>query len=298
MATAVIVHGGAGQIDVGDCSSRKEGLRAAREAAWTVLQNGGGAVQAAVAAVVALEDDPQFNAGYGSVLNRDGFVEMDAAVMTAEERAFGAVAAVRDVKNPILLALEVLNSEHVLLAAEGASRFARERGIPSYDPARLTTQRQMQRWRRARRKELVEKSGTVGAVAMDAEGRMAAATSTGGMLDKRVGRVGDTPLPGAGNYAAAGLGAASGTGHGEYFARALAALRAVEALRNVDGDEAVRLAVAEVAGLGGHGGIILLDSAGITWWSHDIPYMGVAWRDSRGEGAACGKNEAAKMRGE
>jgi len=284
---AVIVHGGAGAVPESEFAGRIDVLREARQAAWKIVLSGGDAVSAAVAAVVILEDSPLFNAGTGSALNREGFVEMDAAVMDGETRAFGGVAAVRDVKNPVLLAREVMNSEHVLLACEGASRFARERGIPAYDPARLIAERQIERWQKARRRGPAEKSGTVGAAVMDASGRLAAATSTGGMVDQRLGRVGDTPLPGAGNYAEAGLGAASGTGYGEYFMRSLATYRAVSALRQLEPQEALRQAVADLAGLGGHGGIILVDSAGKTYWHYDTESMCTAWRDATGEGAAC-----------
>jgi len=284
---AVIVHGGAGAVPEDEFADRLQVLQEARQAAWEIVNKGGDAVSAVVAAVVILEDSPLFNAGTGSALNREGFVEMDAAVMDGETRAFGGVAAVRDVKNPVVLAREVMNSEHVLLACEGASRFARERGIPAYDPARLITERQIERWQKARRRASGEKSGTVGAAVMDASGRLAAATSTGGMVDQRLGRVGDTPLPGAGNYAEAGLGAASGTGYGEYFMRSLATYRAVSALRRLKPQDALQQAVVELASLGGHGGIILVDSGGRTYWHHDTESMCTAWRDSNGEGAAC-----------
>jgi len=289
MEPAVIVHGGAGAVDEAEFAGRREGLRSAREAAWRVLEAGGSAVEAAVAAVVILEDNPLFNAGLGSALNRDGEVEMDASVMDGTTRAFGGVAAVRDVKNPVELALEVMRSEHDLLVCEGASRFARERGIPSHRPEELITSRQLERWRKARRSGRGEKSGTVGAVVMDAGGRLAAATSTGGMVDQRAGRVGDTPLPGAGTYAESGLGAASGTGYGEYFMRALATYRAVSALPKMPPQEALAAALGQVAGLGGHGGMILIDANGRTYWLHDTPAMCVAWRDAAGEGDSCRK---------
>jgi len=284
----VVVHGGAGRVDPATWDDRVAAVVRARDAAWSRLASGASALEAAVEAVRRLEDDPLFNAGVGAALNREGFAELDAAVMDGEERAFGAVAAVRDVRNPVELALEVLRSEHVLLAGEGASRFARERGIPACDPRELVTERQRERWRRARRGEAAERSGTVGAVVLDAAGRLAAASSTGGMVDQRVGRVGDTPLPGAGVYAEAGLGAATATGHGEYFARALASWRAVLALRERDPDEAVRHALNEVERLGGRGGLILVDARGRTAWAKTTPEMSVAWRSAEGEGAQIG----------
>jgi len=284
---AVIVHGGAGVVPEGEFALRLQVLEEARQAAWNILVGGGDAVSAAVAAVVVLEDSPLFNAGTGSALNREGFVELDAAVMDGENRAFGGVAAVRDVRNPVVLAREVMNSEHVLLACEGASRFARERGIPAYDPDELITERQIERWQKARRRGSGEKTGTVGVAVMDASGRLAAATSTGGMVDQRLGRIGDTPLPGAGNYAEAGLGAASGTGYGEYFMRSLATYRVVSALRQLEPQEALQQAVADLASLGGHGGIILVDATGKSHWQYNTESMCTAWRDAASEGAAC-----------
>jgi len=287
MLPAVIVHGGAGAVAEAEFADRLEGLRSAREAAWSALAAGGTAIEAVVEAVAILEDNPLFNAGLGSALNRDGEVEMDASVMDGSTRAFGGVAAVRDVKNPVKLAFEVMESEHDLLVCEGASRFARERGIPAWRPDELVTPSQIERWRRARKSARGEKSGTVGAVAIDVSGGLAAATSTGGMVDQRVGRVGDTPLPGAGNYAESGLGAASGTGYGEYFMRALAAYRAVSALREMSAQAALVGALKEVAKLGGHGGMILVDTRGRTYWLHNTPTMCVAWRDAAGEGDSC-----------
>jgi len=268
-----------------DWTSRLVGVSRARDAAWRLLEQGADALRAAVEAVRLLEDDPQFNAGVGSALNRDGFAELDAAVMDGETLGFGAVAAVRDVKNPVLLALEVLNSEHVLLAGEGASRFARERGLPACDPRELVTERQLERWTAARRRALEERSGTVGAVVLDAGGRLAAATSTGGMVDQRVGRVGDTPLPGAGTYAEAGLGAVSATGHGEFLARALASYRAAASLGDRSPQEALRAALDAVGRLGGSGGLILVDARGRVAWAQTTPEMSVAWRTPADEGA-------------
>ncbi len=285
---AVVVHGGAGRVERSSWRERIDAVVRARDAAWAQLQDGAGALAAAVEAVRLLEDDPLFNAGVGAALNREGFAELDAAVMDGEGRSFGAVAAVRDVRNPVELALEVMRSEHVLLVGEGASRFARERGIPACDPRELVTERQRERWRRARRGGAAERSGTVGAVVRDADGRLAAASSTGGMVDQRVGRVGDTPLPGAGTYAEAGLGAATATGHGEFFARALASLRAVHALQEHDANEAVRIALEEVGRLGGRGGLILVDADGRTAWARTTPEMSVAWRSSEGAGAQIG----------
>ena len=280
----ILVHGGAGRIEPEWEEAVLSGVKRARDAGWAVLASGGSALEAAVEAVRVLEDDPAFNAGTGSALNRQGFVEMDAAVMIGEGLRFGGVAAVRDVKNPILLAREVMDSEHILLSGEGASLFARERGIPRYPPEALVTERALARWQRIRRQG-GRTSGTVGAVALDAQGRLAAATSTGGIVDKRVGRVGDTPLVGAGTYAEAGLGAASATGEGEFLARALVAYRAVAALKTRSPEEAADEALALARELGGQGGLILLAADGSFAAVHTSPQMSHAWRGPEGEGA-------------
>ncbi len=281
----ILVHGGAGRVPKAHESEVLAGVAAARDRGWEVLSDGGSALDAVVAAVVFLEDHPRFNAGTGSALNRQGFVEADAAVMDGATLGFGAVAAVRDVKNPVLLAREVMASEHILLAGEGASLFARERGIPAVDPAGLITDEALARWREARRRR-VRSSGTVGAVALDRQGRLAAATSTGGIVDKRVGRIGDTPLVGAGTYAEAPLGAASVTGEGEFLARALVAYRAVVALREADPEDAARQALLQARHLGGEGGIILLAGDGRFAAVHTSPQMSHAWRTPEGEGSA------------
>ncbi len=281
----ILVHGGAGSVERKDEEMVLLGVRRSRDAGWRVLERGGSALDAVVEAVRVLEDDPHFNAGTGAALNRQGFPEFDAAVMVGDGLRFGAVGAVRDVRNPVLLAREVMDSEHILLVAEGASLFARERGIPATPPEELISERALRRWQRARRSSL-GKSGTVGAVAVDRDGQLAAATSTGGILDKRVGRVGDTPLLGAGTYAEAGLGAASATGEGEYLARALVAYRAVAALDTLPPEEAAWRALELARRLGGQGGLILLAADGRFAAVHTAPQMSYAWRGPEGEGAA------------
>ena len=236
MTIALIAHGGAGNIRPGGEERAVEGLRAAVEAGREVLRGGGSALDAVCAAVVALEDNPAYNAGTGSCLNYDGFVEMDACVMESRERRAGAVAALQRVKNPILVARKVMEeTDHVMLAGEGAQRFARVMGFGDHDP--ITEQRRAD-WqdkkrriaevlgskslnvRRFLREHPAYSGGTVGAAALDRQGVLAAATSTGGVTLKLVGRVGDTPIVGAGNYASEHV-AASATGTGEYVMRAL-----------------------------------------------------------------------------
>lgn len=208
--TAIVVHGGAGQVAPERHARLREGVRAAAEAGEAILAAGGSALDAVVAAVRVLEDDPEFNAGRGSVLTREATVETDAAVMDGEHQRIGAVGAVPDLGCAIALARAVLDGgEHALLAGPAAWKFAAEVGITPAPPGALVTPRQLERLK-----------GTVGAVARDAAGRFASATSTGGISGKRVGRVGDTPIPGAGTWADRRV-AISATGDGEAILRVL-----------------------------------------------------------------------------
>jgi beta-aspartyl-peptidase (threonine type) len=275
MSWAVVVHGGAGEWDPARHDAALAGTRAAAALAARDLQEGRSALDAAVAAVVALEDDPLFNAGTGSVLNRDGDVEMDASVATGHDLGFGAVAALRRVRNPILVARKVLEcSGHVLLAGEGALRFAREQGFEDYDPA--TTQARAE-WQRAQNARL----GTVGAVALDGGGRLAAATSTGGMLLKLPGRVGDSPLPGAGTYATAHA-AVSATGRGELIMRALAAKSICDFVENGHSvrDALKRILAVMRAGVGADAGFIAISHDGSVASAHETAFMVHAWATS------------------
>jgi beta-aspartyl-peptidase (threonine type) len=211
---AIVVHGGCGRWEGRDARAALRGVRAAVAAGRGVLAAGGSALDAVCAAVVVLEDDPLFNAGTGSTLNREGDAEMDASVMTGESLRCGAVAVIRRVRNPVLVARRVMEATpHVLLAGRGATAFARREGFRDYDP--ITPESRL-RFRGALAGEAAR--GTVGAVARDADGRLAAATSTGGIALKLPGRVGDSPVPGAGNYATR-FAAASATGRGELMLR-------------------------------------------------------------------------------
>ena len=235
MPIALIAHGGAGNLRPGSDDNAIAGMRLAVEAGRAILLAGGSALDAVCATVVALEDNPIFNAGTGSVLNIDGFCELDACVMESRGARAGAVAALQRVKNPVLVARKVMEeTDHVMLAGEGAQRFARIMGFGDHDPVtaarradwhdkkgrldevlggKLTTRRFL--------KDHPEYAGgTVGAAAVDSAGMLAAATSTGGVTMKLVGRVGDTPIVGAGNYASEHV-AASATGTGEFVMRSL-----------------------------------------------------------------------------
>ena len=286
MSSSLIVHGGAGDwsADDGDGEALVGACRAAAQAGFEILRAGGSALDAATAAVVVLEDDPRFNAGTGSALTAEGEVECDASVMCGDGRA-GAVGALRDVKNPIRLARMVMErTPHVLLVGAGASAFAVECGVPSLAPQALVTERMRDKWRAAlARAAAAPSGGTVGCVARDAAGHVAAATSTGGMMLKRLGRVGDSAVIGAGTYADDGAGAVSCTGVGEAFIKAAAAKQAVEALRaGRSPSEAAREVLPLVRRHGGSGGLICVDTAGRVGLAFDTSGMAHAWIDTDG----------------
>lgn len=253
---ALIAHGGAGRWRPGTDDDAVEGLRAAVRAGRDILAAGGSSLDAVCATVVALEDNPIYNAGTGAVLNFDGFCELDAAVMESSASRMGAVAALQRVKNPVLVARRVMEeTDHVMLAGEGAQRFARVMGFPDYDPVTPARRADWQdkrgrveevlgpealRMRRFLKDHPEYAGGTVGAAAVDAHGVLAAATSTGGVTLKLVGRVGDSPLAGAGNYACAHV-AASATGTGEFVMRSLAARAIAERMeRGIALEQAMR----------------------------------------------------------
>jgi beta-aspartyl-peptidase (threonine type) len=286
---AIIVHGGAGADPADGREELRGGVRAAAAAGWHVLAAGGHALDAVEAAVRALEDHPRFNAGRGSVLTSAGTVEMDASIMEGERLDCGAVAAVSGIANPVTLARRVLESgRHVLMVGPGAVAFAREVGVPECDPASLITDRQRRRFANqpapAVAPELARETragaaGTVGAVALDRHGAVAAATSTGGTWGKRPGRVGDSALIGGGTYADRTIGGVSCTGDGEAIIRIVLARRALDYLKEADDPEyAAHIAVDLLVEEGrGQGGLILLDWRGRTGYAHSTPLMPVAW---------------------
>jgi beta-aspartyl-peptidase (threonine type) len=288
---AIVVHGGAGAPAPDEPSSggpdapRLEGVRRACAAGYEILRRGGSALDAVEAAVRALEDDPLFNAGTGATLTAAGDVELDASIMDGETLRCGAVAVVKDVKNPVSLARAVMErTEHVLLAGPGASAFAREVGLPPHDNALLVTPRQRARWEAARCSSAASKTGTVGAVARDARGHLAAATSTGGMSMKLPGRVGDTPLVGCGNYADDALAAVSCTGHGERIVQLTLARHAADLVgRGLTAAEAAREAVLLLRRrVGGDGGLIVVGPRGEVGFAHNTPAMSRAWTAADG----------------
>ncbi len=270
-----------GVLSAADDAAGRAGLHAALAAGGDVLSGGGSAIDAVEAAVRVMEDDPVFNAGRGSVFTAEGRIECDAAIMDGATRAAGAVAGVRTTRHPVTLAREVMtNSAHVFLAGAGADSFGRAHGIEAAEPAWFATAE--------RRRQLDEilanpdapfdsgmKYGTVGAVAVDDAGHVAAATSTGGLTGKRWGRVGDSPLIGAGTYADDRAAAVSCTGAGEFFIRLgvaheLCALVRLADARVVDAAAAM---IAELGAMGGKGGLIAVAPDGTGSWAFNTPGM-------------------------
>ncbi len=286
---AIIVHGGAGDLDAADVEGAREGCEHAVRSGFEVLRAGGSALDAVELAVRILEDDERFNAGRGACLTREGTVELDAAIMMGDGLRTGAVGSVRGVKNPVTLARRVMeDAEHVLIVGDGAAAFAREANldlVPAEfhvtDRARRNLARELGRRRVPAEGAFASEAGggTVGAVAVDGAGHVAAATSTGGMVGKRCGRIGDTPLPGCGTYADDLAGAASATGHGERIIQVVMAKSAVERLRA--GESAPAAAAAAIADLGarvrGEGGIIVVDRQGRLGFARNTRHMAFAY---------------------
>lgn len=281
MAAVIVVHGGAGVERADERAPRRDGVERAAHAGWSVLVAGGSALEAVLAAVVVLEDDPWFNAGLGSALTEHGHVETDASVMCGSDLSAGAVGALRGVANPVLLADAVRREgREVLLVGDAALALARRHGVRVVDPDALVTARARERWRA----RAAPAGNTVGAVARDRRGALAAATSTGGLLGKREGRIGDSAVIGAGTYADDRLGAGSATGTGEAIIRSVLTRRALEHLaRGAAPDEAARQALAEMRERTGHtGGLILVDPTGRLGVAHTTPEMAAARRTACG----------------
>ena len=265
---AVQVHGGAGWR-LRAIPKALPGCRDAVMAAWEILRHGGSALDAAEAAVIVLEDNPVFNAGTGSVLNADGRIELDASIMDGTGMRAGAVAAVKRIRNPVSLARRLLEDGHpLMLVGDGAVRYARDVGIARCSEASLVVPRQLRRWQHA--------AGTVGAVAVDLQGQVAAATSTGGSSGKLPGRVGDSPLIGCGTYAAP-PGAASCTGAGEAIIRVVMGKSAVDLLQGgASPQTAAARVIAQLARVtGAQAGVIVADRYGRLGHAHNSQAMPV-----------------------
>lgn len=295
MKPSLIIHGGAGNIPDPAVEESRRGIGRALEAGWNILAAGGAAVDAVEAAIVSLEDDPAFDAGVGSHLNRDGRAQLDAIVMDGITLKAGAIAAVERVRNPIRLARLVLEkSDHMMLVAAGAEKFAAENGLPLCAPEELVTERARSAWRKRLEETRAPESapgpepGTVGAVALDSAGNLVAGTSTGGTCCKYPGRVGDSPLIGCGCYADAEAGGVSCTGYGEGIMRIVMAKMAVDLLhdprvlaphRKKPGSATIAQAIADACvrklehRAHAAGGLILLDREGRPAAAFNTPRM-------------------------
>lgn len=270
----LIVQGGAGADPTEGREELRAGIEEAVAAGWRLLSEGGSALDAVEAAVRSLEAHPRFNAGRGAVLTSDGRVELDASIMEGDRFRCGAVGAVTRIAHPVTLARRILeDGRHVLLVGDGALAFAREHGLPECDPAELITERQLKRWTR------LSQGNTVGAVALDRHGTIAAATSTGGVAGKLPGRVGDSALIGCGTYAESTLGGVSCTGDGEAIIRVVLARRVLEILKAVESPEYATQVAIDVLTEEGHGqgGVIVLDWRGRIGLAHSTPFMPVGW---------------------
>ena len=292
---SIAIHGGAGTILREKLSDEQRakyeaGLSAALDAGAKDLAERGNALDAVTAAVVLLEDDPLFNAGRGATFTFEGGIELDAAIMDGRTRAAGAVAGVTSVKNPVLLARAVMEQgTHVFLCGAGAERFAREHDIEAVDPVWFETperRRQLEEFRQQNSGwfDSSVKYGTVGAVARDSEGHVAAATSTGGLTGKRWGRIGDSPVIGAGTYADDRACAVSATGAGEYFIRTAAAKAIADrmVLLGESAQAAADAVIAEIGELGGEGGVIVAAADGGTAFALNTAGMYRGRADSEG----------------
>lgn len=284
----LVIHGGAGTILKENMTPENEAayrqkLEEALSKGYAVLENGGTSLEAIVSAIKIMEDSPLFNAGKGAVFTNEGRNEMDASIMDGNTNMAGAVAGVTSIKNPITAALAVMNqSQHVMMAGAGAEKFAKQVGLEIVDPSYFHTDRRYNQLKYIREKEETQldhdsdqgsirsmypnhKFGTVGAVALDQYGNLAAGTSTGGMANKRYGRVGDAPIIGAGTYASNEACAVSATGHGEYFIRSVVAydIAALMKYKKLSLDEAAdNVVMKKLVDIGGGGGIIAVDKNG------------------------------------
>ncbi|MBY3101902.1 asparaginase [Rhizobium laguerreae] len=271
---SIILHGGAKTIEDKDAAANRSGCRKALEAGASILASGGTSIDAAEAAVRVLEDDPTFNAGYGSVQNEDGEVECCAAMMEGERFNVGAIAAAKGVHNPIAAAKAMLFDKPVLIAGDGARAFAAQAGLRLCDPDALIAVHD------AKQSDAEKRHDTVGCVVLDERGVLATAVSTGGLEGSAAGRVGDSPQPGCGFYCDNNIGGAVFSGDGEEIARMILAARVMYALDDLSPREAVEASLAHLDNIGGEAGGIALTPEGKVGWAHNSDHFAVAYASS------------------
>ncbi len=283
---AIVIHGGAGwsrnQTEE-KLKSIEDGLKRALEEGFSILESGGTSLDAVEAAVIILEDDITFNAGKGSVYTAEEKQEMDASIMTGQLQNAGAVASVSTIKNPIKLARYIMEkTEHVLIVGQGAEKVAIEGGLEVVDPSYFYSKEKLDRVRRQKTKDELS---TVGAVAIDKEGNISAATSTGGRSNKLPGRVGDSPIIGAGTWAQNNLCGVSGTGHGEYFMRFNVAREICARMDylGLTANEASNEVINELSEMGIEGGVIVMDKDGSASMIFNTDGMARAYKNSNGD---------------
>ncbi|MEM0449530.1 MAG: isoaspartyl peptidase/L-asparaginase [Methanomassiliicoccales archaeon] len=298
MRPAIIVHGGAWDIPLEAHENHKNGCKQAAAAGYRKMLNGGSAIDAVENAVRHMEEDPTFDAGRGSFLNKDGEIELDAIIMEGDDLGLGAVAAVQHILHPVSLARAVMdNTPHCMLVGEGALRFARSIGMEEIEVPELLTCRELERWRSIQASKTFDQKsffrkadgdykqkGTVGAVAIDSEGLIAAATSTGGTPNKMAGRVGDSPLVGCGNYADSNIGGVSATGWGESIMKTVLARKVCDFLERGKTEwSAVKDSILYLEKrVNGFGGVILISKEGKMAYSFNTPHMAIGWVDASG----------------
>lgn len=288
----LIVHGGAKEMEPGEEDDNRNGITEAVQAGISVLEQGGSAVDAVEAAIKVMEDLPVFNAGRGSALNEAGDIEMCSGLMDGKNLAVGAVGAIRNVRHPVSVAKRLLPEKEVFLVGEGAFLFAKKQGLETVPSEALMTE--------TRRDALEHLHDTVGAVAMDNGGNLAAGTSTGGLTGAKVGRIGDSPLPGNGLYADNHIGAVSFSGDGESITRVALAAQVMASIGESGPEEAVRKAVEQLPGVGGasaDGGGIAIAKDGRVGWAHNSPAFAVAYASSEAPEPKAFLNKEEEKRG-
>ena len=281
----IVVHGGAGWSHGTSDEKQhaiKSGLKKALDTGFSILQSGGSSLDAVEAAIVILEDNPVFNAGRGSVYTAEEKQEMDASIMSGHDQDAGAVASVSRVKNPIKLARYIMeHTEHVMMAGSGAEKVAEQGGLELVDPSYFYSEDRL----KSVKKQQAKKNSTVGALAMDKLGNIAAGTSTGGRSNKLPGRIGDSPIIGAGTWAQNNVCGVSGTGHGEYFIRYNVAREICARMEylNLSVGEASAQVIGQLTAIGIEGGVIVLDKNGNISMEFNTDGMARAYRNSKGD---------------
>ena len=284
---ALVIHGGAGwfsDMSTEEVEGIKNGLKEALDIGYEILESGGSSTDAVVEAIVVLEDNELFNAGKGAVYTSEFKQELDASIMVGRSNDAGAVASVTNVKNPIKLARYVMEeTKHVMFSSKGAERVAKDAGLEIVYPNYFYQKNRLDDAKRIKKEN--SKMGTVGVVAIDKDGNIAAGTSTGGMTNKMPGRIGDSPIIGAGTWAENNVCGVSATGHGEFFIRFNVANEICDLIKykSKDVNEAAEIVIENLKSIGADGGVIVLDAEGNAAMTFNTPAMARAYKNSKGE---------------